>query len=262
MNLIFSSVSFHSQGAGGSFIGVLDIFGFESFEVNSFEQLCINYCNEKLQFHFNEHIFRLEQEEYSREGVHVASTEYVDNQPCLDLIELKGSGLLSMIDEETSVPKGSDEGFLSKANNKHLKSHPNFTKPKPKQAPDVGKCFVVVHYAGEVAYNVTNFLEKTKDSVHADITTTLSRTSSPVMKAFFPAAGGRKKTPGKKGETLGTQFKKQLGELMTTLNSTSPHFVRCMKPNSAKKGDIFEVCLHCVGLWCVEVCLRCLFACV
>eukprot|EP01031_Cornospumella_fuschlensis_P031847 gene31847-38508_t len=115
------------------FIGVLDIFGFESFAVNSFEQLCINFCNEKLQFHFNEHIFKMEQALYAEEGIHIPGTAFVDNQPTLDLLEAKVTGIFSMCDEEINVPKGSDEGFLQKVLTKHSDGkHPNCVRPKAK----------------------------------------------------------------------------------------------------------------------------------
>jgi myosin heavy subunit len=112
-------------------INVLDIFGFESFELNSFEQLCINYCNEKLQSHFNEHIFKLEQDEYKAQGVIVADTAFKDNQPCLDMLEIRNVGVFSMLDEEISVPKGSDAGFLSKVLDRYvtkvIHKHPPFS---------------------------------------------------------------------------------------------------------------------------------------
>jgi myosin heavy subunit len=108
------------------FIGVLDIFGFESFETNSFEQLCINFCNEKLQFHFNEHIFKMEQALYTAEGITIPGSSFVDNQPTLDLLELKATGVFSMLDEEINVPKGSDEGFLGKLHQRYEKKHNNY----------------------------------------------------------------------------------------------------------------------------------------
>jgi myosin heavy subunit len=116
-------------------INVLDIFGFESFELNSFEQLCINYCNEKLQSHFNEHIFKLEQDEYKAQGVIVANTAFKDNQPCLDMLELRNVGVFSMLDEEISVPKGSDVGFLSKVLDRYV------TKVINKHTPSFFSCF-------------------------------------------------------------------------------------------------------------------------
>jgi len=240
----------------GIYTNVLDIFGFESFETNSFEQLCINFCNEKLQFHFNEHIFRLEQDEYKKEGVTVADTAFVDNQPTLDLLEMNRTGVFSMIDEEINVPKGSDDGVLQKILRDHGK-HTNLNKPKPKDL-NARLCFNVVHFAGEVSYNITNFLEKNKDSLHDDIQGVL-KSSSGMVKGLMtvvaagadapkeeasggggrgrPARGGGSK--GKKA-TLGSQFKKQLNSLMVTLNATAPHFVRTMKSNDKKKGDIFE----------------------
>jgi len=238
--------------SGRTIIGVLDIFGFESFETNSFEQLCINFCNEKLQFHFNEHIFRLEQEEYKAEGVPVDNITFKDNQDTLDLLEMKGTGIFAMIDEEISVPKGSDDGFLGKVLQKHAK-HPNCKRPKPRDK-DSRVVFIVVHYAGEVPYNVTNFLEKNKDALHADIKEVFTAAEKPFVPMLLTlgeekpkedegAAGGRgraRRKPGKKQPTLGTQFKRQLTDLMTTLNATDPHFVRCMKPNHKKKGNIFE----------------------
>jgi myosin heavy subunit len=228
------------------FIGVLDIFGFESFEVNSFEQLCINYCNEKLQYHFNEHIFSMEQALYAQEAIKISSSSFVDNQPCLDLLELKVSGLYAMCDEEINVPRGSDEGLLNKIFKRHNekgKAHPNIIQPAPRQCIGHTKCFGIQHYAGPVYYNVTGFLEKNKDQVHADILTVLSKSTMPLVRTLIPApAAAQKGGRGgpSKTQTLGGQFKTQLVDLINTLNSTAPHFVRCMKPNELKAGDNFN----------------------
>lgn len=239
----------HSGLPRHKFIGVLDIFGFESFQVNSFEQLCINFCNEKLQFHFNEHIFKMEQALYSSEGIHIPGTAFVDNQPTLDLLEAKAVGIFSMIDEEINVPKGSDEGLLQKILTKHSDGkHPNCLRPKAKDTKDFLKNFGVLHYAGPVFYNVTSFLEKNKDQLHADIIGVLQASASPLISKFFPvevaeeSAGprGRMAKPGPAKKTLGFQFKTQLNELISTLNSTFPHFVRCMKSNDMKQGNIFH----------------------
>jgi myosin heavy subunit len=153
-----------------NFIAVLDIFGFEAFEHNSFEQLCINYCNEKLQFHFNNHIFLMEQAEYTKEGISVSNIKFEDNQPTLDLLDLRGTGIFSMIDEEINVPRGSDEQLLSKYFQKHV-SNPRFERPKAKNHSKsvLDALFVVVHYAGPVAYNITGFLEKNKDQLSEDL---------------------------------------------------------------------------------------------
>eukprot|EP00618_Florenciella_parvula_P035440 CAMPEP_0119501392 /NCGR_PEP_ID=MMETSP1344-20130328/23229_1 /TAXON_ID=236787 /ORGANISM="Florenciella parvula, Strain CCMP2471" /LENGTH=1132 /DNA_ID=CAMNT_0007537549 /DNA_START=84 /DNA_END=3478 /DNA_ORIENTATION=- len=233
-------------------IGVLDIFGFESFETgNSFEQLCINFCNEKLQFHFNEHIFRLEQEVYAAEGVDVPRTDFKDNQPTLDLLEAKGEGIFPMTDEEINVPRGTDLTLLSKLQNKHGK-HPQFSARAPAKAkvPDGANCFGVIHYAGVVYYNITNFLEKNKDQLPDDLKNMVQKSSTefvanlikdgeaPAEKTKVRSRGGGGKKSGSK--TLGAQFKSSLNSLMTTLNAASPQFVRCMKPNKSKIGGVFE----------------------
>jgi len=224
------------------FIGVLDIFGFESFAVNSFEQLCINYCNEKLQFHFNEHIFKMEQALYQAEGIHIPGTAFVDNQPTLDLLEAKAVGIFSMIDEEINVPRGSDEGFLQKVLTKFADGkHPNCLRPNVRDVKDFLKNFGVLHYAGPVFYNVTNFLEKNKDQLHADIVGLLRESSSPYIKKMFPPEEpSRGPTKGAKLKTLGGQFKTQLTDLIDTLNTTFPHFVRCLKPNDDKLPNLFK----------------------
>lgn len=229
------------------FIGVLDIFGFESFEVNSFEQLCINFCNEKLQFHFNEHIFKMEQDLYKAEGITIPGTAFVDNQPTLDLLEAKLTGVFSMVDEEINVPRGSDEGFLQKVLQKHGDGkHPNMLRPKAKDCKDFLKNFGILHYAGPVFYNVASFLEKNKDQLHVDIVNVLQASQSPMIQKLFPVEaeeankGAVKKTSAANSKkTLGFQFKTQLNDLISTLNSTFPHFVRCMKSNDKKQGNIF-----------------------
>ena len=209
-------------------------------QVNSFEQLCINFCNEKLQFHFNEHIFRMEQALYAEEGISIPGTAFVDNQPTLDLLELKGTGVFSMADEEINVPRGSDDGLLQKIMQKHAGKHPNCMRPKPKECKDAHKCFGVLHYAGPVFYNITSFLEKNKDQLHSDIMGVLSGSTVDLVANMFPqeeeAQGGHK---AKAKKTLGGQFKSQLNDLIATLNSTFPHFVRCMKSNDVKKGGVF-----------------------
>ena len=229
------------------FIGVLDIFGFESFEVNSFEQLCINFCNEKLQFHFNEHIFKMELTLYEAEGITISASSFVDNQPTLDLLEAKG-GIFSMCDEEIIAPRGSDAGFLSKIQQKYCKKgdeHPNALKPRPNQIKDdISKNFGVLHYAGPVFYNVTGFLEKNKDQLHLDVVSVLAKSTIAPIKSIFSAMEERllqeAQSRGKRMVTLGGQFKTQLNDLIDTLNSTFPHFVRCMKSNDKKSGGIFE----------------------
>lgn len=199
-------------------------------------------------YYLQEHIFRLEQEVYAAEGVVVPATAFKDNRPTLNLLEEKAVGVFSMIDEEINVPRGSDENFLAKLRTKHGK-HESFVVPKAKVCKDDNKCFGIKHYAGDVYYNVTNFLEKNKDTLHGDLIAAVQATRSAFMEELFPkpkeeagAAKNRGRAPGPKSSkmTLGAQFKTQLGSLMETLNSTFPHFVRCMKPNAEKKGSIFE----------------------
>ena len=213
-------------------------------------QLCINYCNEKLQFHFNEHIFVLEQSLYESEGIKILATAFKDNQPTLDLLEAKVTGIFSMVDEEISVPRGSDEGLLTKIIQRHDTKHPNMIKPKPNSCKNALKCFGVQHYAGPVFYNVTFFLEKNKDQLHPEIIGVLKTSSSAMFKDMFQedsASASDKANSAKRltstkaaAKTLGSQFKTQLNELMATLNATFPHFVRCMKPNDEKAGNLFN----------------------
>jgi len=215
-----------------SFIGVLDIFGFEMFEWNSFEQLCINYCNEKLQYHFNEHIFKLEQKEYQSEGIDVSQIEFADNQPALDLFEKRPAGIFASLDEEMNIPKGSDKGFLTKLTEKQ-KKHPNFKGPGVKTTY-TRESFTVIHYAGEVMYNVTAFIEKNRDRLSQDIAELMQGS-----KIDFNAKLIEKSSTKAKDGSLGTKFKDQLSELMKVLNKTEPHFIRCVKPNDEKAGDCF-----------------------
>lgn len=138
-------------------IGVLDIFGFEDFAKNSFEQLCINYANEKLQQFFNQHIFKLEQEEYKKEGISWKDVAYIDNQPCLDMISKKPLGIFSLLDEETTMPKCTDKTFVEKIRSKY-EGTPYFDKDKKSDST-----FIVVHYAGKVTYMSEGFLDKNRD---------------------------------------------------------------------------------------------------
>jgi myosin heavy subunit len=240
------------ESAVNTLIGVLDIFGFESFETNSFEQLCINFCNEKLQYHFNDFIFSLEQEQYRAEGINVDNITFEDNQPTLDLIEKKKdpAGIIPRIDEEIKTPRGTDLTFHSKLVKQfgvRKKEHPSFALPSRKKT-NAERCFIVKHYAGPVCYDVDGFLEKSKDTLHADISSVMRDSSGDLLKKMFTPAAAvadskptsrRKKKKGSDKKTLGTQFKEQLADLMKRLNTTLPHFVRCFKPNSEKKGDIF-----------------------
>jgi hypothetical protein len=184
----------------------------------------------------------MEQALYAQEGIVIPGSSFVDNQPTLDLLEAKATGVFSMIDEEISVPKGSDEGVLSKILQKHADGkHPNMIRPKAKDVQDFLKNFGILHYAGPVFYNISGFLEKNKDQLHPDILSVLRDSSSFLMKKMFPPEPAAKtnNAGAAKKLTLGSQFKNQLNDLINTLNATFPHFVRCMKSNDRKSGNVF-----------------------
>ena len=220
-------------GKGKQSIGILDIFGFEIFKRNSFEQLCINFTNEKLQQLFNQSTFTKEEKLYKDERINFDHVPYIDNQPVLDLIESKPVGILPSIDEELRLPKGSDRTWVDKLIATHG-SNAHFAREKSS-----ADGFVVKHYAGDVTYDSHGFLEKNKDTLQDDAQTLLSTSSFKFLAAMFPEvkeqAGGQFKKP-----TLGSKFTKQLGDLMNTLNVTEPHYIRCVKPNSTKSAMAFE----------------------
>ena len=224
-------------------IGVLDIFGFEIFKVNSFEQLCINLANEKLQFHFNAHIFLLELEIYKKEKLNVDSITFKDNQGCLDLIEARTTGLLAMIEEEIYVPRGTDDTLLEKLHTQHTKTKKSDFYHRPKMHGGRGKkhddeprdCFVVVHFAGDVSYSVAGFLEKCKDRLPPDAEALVKASTNPLVQQLFSESAAMTPRRGGRVATLGGQFKESLGALYDTLMSTQPHFIKCVKPNSVKQ---------------------------
>ena len=227
-----------------NFIGILDIFGFEFFDINSFEQLCINYANEMLQNQFNAFVFQLEQVEYAAEGIPWSYIEFFDNKPCLDAIGGKSNSVLACLDEECLVPAGSDSGFCNKV--RAIKS--KFLKAPPKHQSS----FTVCHYAGEVEYVNVGFLDKNRDSLALDISDMLAASSSSFVADLFPSAkrekrssvaSGAKASGAKKSQmsqpTLGAQFQKSLLALIDIIVKTQPHYVRCITPNSHKKsGEI------------------------
>ncbi|XP_019876972.2 myosin-VIIa-like isoform X2 [Aethina tumida] len=219
-------------------IGVLDIFGFENFTVNSFEQLCINYANENLQQFFVQHIFKLEQEYYTNEGINWSSIEFIDNQSCLDMIAIKSLNILALIDEESKFPNGTDFSLLSKLHGQHSKN-PNYLKPKS----DVTPAFGIKHFAGPVFYDIPGFLEKNRDSFSQDLKTIISTSSNVMLKQIFES--DFKAESNKRMVTLSFQFKTSLDQLMKGLSSCHPYFVRCIKPNEDKKPQVFDRNLCC-----------------
>ncbi|KAK2894426.1 hypothetical protein Q8A67_011655 [Cirrhinus molitorella] len=235
-------------------IGLLDIFGFENFTVNSFEQLCINFANENLQQFFVRHVFKLEQEEYNLENINWQHIEFTDNQDALDMIAIKPMNIISLIDEESKFPKGTDTTMLNKLNSQH-KLNTNYIPPKNTYETQFG----IQHFAGIVYYETRGFLEKNRDTLHGDIIQLVHSSKNKFIKQIFQAdvamvtstilyytllidgAETRKRSP-----TLSSQFKRSLELLMRTLSVCQPFFVRCIKPNEYKKPMLFdrELCVR------------------
>ncbi|XP_060116278.1 unconventional myosin-Va isoform X2 [Heteronotia binoei] len=249
----------HSTMKQHSFIGVLDIYGFETFEINSFEQFCINYANEKLQQQFNMHVFKLEQEEYMKEQIPWTLIDFYDNQPCINLIEAK-LGVLDLLDEECKMPKGSDNSWAQKLYNTHLNKTALFAKPRLSN-----KAFIIQHFADKVEYQCEGFLEKNKDTVYEEQIQVLKSSKLKILSELFldvkaisptsATSSGRtplsrtaiKPTKSKTDQaskehkkTVGHQFRNSLQLLMATLNATTPHYVRCIKPNDFKFPFMFD----------------------
>ncbi|XP_068621533.1 myosin-VIIa [Battus philenor] len=221
-------------------IGVLDIFGFENFDHNSFEQFCINFANENLQQFFVRHIFKLEQEEYNHEGINWQHIEFVDNQDALDLIALKQLNIMALIDEESKFPKGTDQTMLAKLHKTHG-LHRNYLKPKS----DINTSFGLNHFAGIVFYDTRGFLEKNRDTFSADLLQLIHISTNKFLKQIFQEDIVMGSETRKRAPTLSTQFKKSLDLLMRTLGTCQPFFIRCIKPNEFKKPMMFDRGLCC-----------------
>ncbi|XP_042045753.1 myosin-6-like [Salvia splendens] len=214
-------------------IGLLDIYGFESFNTNSFEQFCINLTNEKLQQHFNQHVFKMEQEEYTKEEIDWSYIEFVDNQDILDLIEKKPGGIIALLDEACMFPRSTHETFAEKLY-QTFKDHKRFSKPKLSRTG-----FTICHYAGEVTYQTELFLDKNKDYVIFEHQNLLSNSSCTFVSSLFPPLP-EESSKSSKFSSIGSRFKQQLQSLLETLSATEPHYVRCIKPNNYLKPSIFE----------------------
>ncbi|KAL3288840.1 hypothetical protein HHI36_003287 [Cryptolaemus montrouzieri] len=234
-----------ADGSKHKFIGVLDIYGFETFETNSFEQFCINYANEKLQQQFNLHVFKLEQEEYITEGIEWKMITFYDNQPCIDLIEAK-LGILDLLNEECRMPKGTDGSWTEKLYTKCAK-YSHFGKAKFGRS-----AFTVHHFAAKVEYESDGFLEKNRDTVIEEQINVIKLSKNKLINRLFCTDTQKQLTvPGTKvkitasrplpasqkihKKTIGSQFRDSLNSLMTILNSTTPYYIRCIKPNDNKK---------------------------
>lgn len=217
-------------------IGLLDIFGFENFHLNSFEQLCINYANERLQQYFNNHIFKLEQEEYMRENIDYRNVEFKDNNEIIQLIDNSKASIFAFLDSEALLGNGCDENFEKKvyqylSDNEHL-------------SEKVEEYIGIDHYAGEVYYYTDGFLKKNVDQLTADITDALSKSKNKLIKKIFE----KKEDPKAKAESsnklqsdsLSKQFKKQLDDLLKMLNQSNPRYIKCIKPNSLKQPSLID----------------------
>uniref|UniRef100_A0A3Q3IR37 Myosin VIIBb n=1 Tax=Monopterus albus TaxID=43700 RepID=A0A3Q3IR37_MONAL len=243
-------------------IGLLDIFGFENFHTNSFEQLCINFANEKLQQFFVRHIFKLEQEEYLKEDIVWNNIKFSDNQNILDLLAGKTCNLLALIDEESHFPKGSDVTLLNKMNQQHS-GNKNYLASRSEHDTDFGIC----HFAGVVYYNSKGFLEKNRDAVSFDIIKTVDMSTNKLLRQIFenelsnnpvkmannkrvmitPKSSLRAQTNNRKQvPTLSGQFRQSLDSLMKALSVCQPFFIRCFKPNNDKQSEVFdrELCMR------------------
>ncbi|CAO0799156.1 unnamed protein product [Mucor circinelloides] len=229
-----------------NFIGVLDIYGFEHFKKNSFEQFCINYANEKLQQQFNQHVFKLEQEEYVREKINWTFIEFSDNQKCIELIEGK-LGILSLLDEESRLPSGSDQGFVQKLYSNF--EGPNFKNyfKKPRFS---NNAFTIAHYALDVQYEAESFIDKNKDTVPDEHLALLQGSDFDFLVEVLDKAAASNPNPTPENNkrmsmiarkpTLGSIFKLSLINLMETIGGTNVHYIRCIKPNEAKVAWEFD----------------------
>eukprot|EP00039_Didymoeca_costata_P004049 m.71095 g.71095 ORF g.71095 m.71095 type:complete len:1393 (+) comp12208_c0_seq1:11-4189(+) len=228
-----------------SFIGILDISGFEIFEHNTFEQFCINFANEKIQQFFNSQILRQEQEIYELEGLRYRKVEFDDNQSLISLIDAKRTGIFALLDEACLMPRGNDKSFSIKLHTTHSAHNalmkPKYTKGNKKRLKD-DEAFVIGHFAGAVTYETTGFLDKNNDTIHDGLLSVLSESKSKFMKDLCPKEedeisfgphGGRFKS-------VSARFTKQLASLMTTLNKTVSNFIRCIKPNQLQKPAILD----------------------
>ncbi|XP_041105440.1 myosin VIa isoform X1 [Polyodon spathula] len=230
------------------FIGVLDIAGFEYFEHNSFEQFCINYCNEKLQQFFNERILKEEQELYQKEGLGVNEVHYVDNQDCIDLVEAKLVGILDILDEENRLPQASDQHFTDAVHQKH-KDHFRLSIPRKSKLTihrnirdDEG--FIIRHFAGAVCYETTQFVEKNNDALHMSLEYLVCESKDRFVRELFENSTNSKDLKQKAGKlsfiSVGNKFKTQLNILLEKLRSTGSSFIRCVKPNLKMVSHQFE----------------------
>merc|ERR1712180_142997 len=256
-----------------NFIGILDIAGFEIFEFNTFEQICINFCNEKSQQFFNHHMFVLEQEEYVREGIEWEMVDFgMDLEATITLME-KPMGLLAILEEETMFPKATDKSFEDKLKENLLGKTTAFLKKQP-GSKDKNAHFAIAHYAGVVNYNLTDWLTKNKDQCNDTVVDQLKKCENKLVVYLFRDHPGQPEEEAKKEKkkgkdagaktfkTVSSAFRAQLDALLTTLNSTDPHFIRCIVPNNHKTPLLLDSALVMHQLTCngvlegIRICRR------
>jgi len=228
------------------FIGILDIFGFEIFELNSFEQLCINYCNEKLQKHFIDHVIKMEEAMYKEENLSFTPSQVIDNQDVLDLIEEKRIGLLPLLHEECRIAKSTDLSYMHKITDRFQHHHRRFEKTVHYAPLE----FKIHHYAGGVSYDTTDWLERNRDELSPHLREMMLSSRFPLIQQIFsppsatPAspAHSNSPTPAHKthNNTEASTFMTSLDSLAMILESSRPHFIRCIKPNAAKKPSLID----------------------
>ncbi|CAK6438045.1 unnamed protein product [Pipistrellus nathusii] len=238
---VINSSIYAAPDSWTTFIGLLDVYGFESFPDNSLEQLCINYANEKLQQHFVAHYLRAQQEEYALEGLEWSFVNYQDNQTCLDLIEGSPISICSLLNEECRLNRPSSAAQLQTRIESALAGSPRLGHDKLSREPS----FIVVHYAGPVRYHTAGLVEKNKDPVPPELTRLLQQSQDPLLKVLFPTdpeekpqeePSGKSRTPVL---TVVSKFKASLEQLLQVLHSTTPHYIRCIKPNSKGQAQTF-----------------------
>tara|TARA_B110000977_G_scaffold141862_1_gene179968 strand:- start:11034 stop:15224 length:4191 start_codon:yes stop_codon:yes gene_type:complete len=262
-----SSESLPSSTTWHTSLSVLDIYGFEQFQTNSFEQLCINYANERLQQQFNQHLFALEQNEYEAENINWQNVSFEDNAPTVDLIQGRPVGLLALLDEQCKVPKASDATFAMKCaaelvkletqsndDSKNITSKRDSKNKPPTFVPNLNNPesgFTIRHYAGDVSYDPTGFLDKNKDDVSCDVLRVLTSSKDEFVKTLGGYADestestsndtkNKTQTKSQKKLSVGARFKAQLTSLIQKLDQCAPHFIRCVKPNHSKAPDVFD----------------------
>ena len=214
-------------------------FSFEIFENNSFEQLCINFCNEKLQQVFIQLTLKSEQDEYKSEGIEWTPVDFFNNKIVCDLVEKKNpAGILAYLDEESIYPNGSDLSLMNKFK-KNLLKHKHFDVPNAKvRSQNTDSVFVIKHFAGDVSYNIAGFLEKNRDTLFRDLIEAAGSSSNPYVRGLFPEAGAA--ASKKRPPTAGHQFKVSMTDLVKTLMACTPHYIRCIKPNDQKRSGLYN----------------------